>query len=196
MLAAKPGFRKLRQATPVLAISDDHDDGEDDAGADDPMKEESRRQFCDFWGEGASSARRTRDGVHASCLFGPCGKRVQVILPDLRWNRTPIARLDLGGKGYDDWAKALERAGAEVPGPYDRMPEADATMLGETQWRWLEEQLAAPSDFRILRSSLQVIADFPGWEASINFATDHQRLFSAIRRHKAEGLASIRRDTL
>jgi alkaline phosphatase D len=195
LLAAKPGFRKLRDTTPILAIWDDHDYGEDDAGADYPMKEESRRQFCDFWSESAASARRTRDGVYAAYRFGPRGRRVQIILPDLRWNRTPIRAADLGGKPYADWAKGLEQSGAEVPGPYNRIPDAAATMLGETQWRWLEDQLSAPADIRILGSSLQVIADFPGWEAWINYATDHQRLFDAVRRRKADGLLCISGDT-
>lgn len=194
-LAAKPGFQKLKESTPILAIWDDHDYGEDDAGADFPMKEESRRQFCDFWGESASSPRRTRDGVYASYFFGPAGRRVQIILPDLRWNRTPIRTLDLGGKDYDDWARELAAKGLEVPGPYDRIADSAATMIGDRQWRWIEDQLAAPADLRILGSSLQVIADFPGWEGWINYAMDHQRLFEVIRRRRANGLVCISGDT-
>lgn len=195
MLAAKPGFRKLRETTPVLAIWDDHDYGEDDAGAEYPMKEESRRQFCDFWGESASSPRRTRDGIYEAYAFGPRGKRVQIILPDLRWNRTPIRTHDLDGGAYEDWARHIEEKGGEVPGPYDRMAGDKATMIGETQWRWLDEQLGAPADVRIFGSSLQVIADFPGWEAWINYAVDHQRLLETIRRRRANGLVCISGDT-
>ncbi|MFZ5618408.1 MAG: alkaline phosphatase D family protein [Pseudomonadota bacterium] len=195
MLAAKPGFQKLKERVPILAIWDDHDYGENDAGADYPMKEESRRQFCDFWGESAASPRRTRDGVYASYVFGPRGRRVQVVLPDLRWNRTPIRELDLAGANYEDWAKGLAAKGVEVPGPYDRIPDAGATMLGETQWRWLDEQFAQQADVRIFGSSLQVIADFPGWEGWIVYANDHQRLFETIRRRRADGLVSISGDT-
>lgn len=195
MLAAKPGFQKLKAATPILAIWDDHDYGENDAGADYPMKEESRRQFCDFWGESATSPRRSRDGIYEGYMFGPRGKRVQIILPDLRWNRTPIRPLDLAGSNYDDWAKRVEAEGREVPGPYDRMPGAEATMLGERQWRWLEEQLSAPADVRIFGSSLQVLADFPGWEGWTVYANDHQRLLETIRRQRAGGLVCISGDT-
>lgn len=195
MLAAKPGFRKLRDTTPVCAIWDDHDYGEDDAGADYPMKDESRRQFCDFWGEAADSVRRTREGIHTAYTFGPGGQRVQVILPDLRWNRTPIRKLDLGGKSYGVWSKELETAGKPVPGPYEREPDLAATMLGEAQWSWLEAQLREPADVRILGSSLQVLADFAGWEGWINYARDHQRLFQAIREARADGLVCISGDT-
>lgn len=192
-LAAKPGFRTLRETTPVCAVWDDHDYGENDAGGDYPMKAEARRQFCDFWGEPATSPRRTREGIHAAYVFGPAGRRVQVILPDLRWNRTPIRKLD--GVDYKAWAEAKKAAGAMVPGPYARMPEAEATMLGEAQWAWLEAQLRQPAELRILGSSLQVLADFAGWESWMNYARDHQRLIEAIREARADRLVCISGDT-
>jgi len=194
-LAAKPGFQKLKAGTPLMAIWDDHDFGENDAGGDFPIKEESRRAFCDFWGEPADSPRRTRDGIYTSQVFGPPGRRVQVILPDLRFNRTPIARLDLGAQKYDDWEKAKRDAGAFVPGPYARSPDVAATMIGERQWQWLAKQLEVPAEVRIFGSSLQVLADFPGWEAWINYARDHQRLIELIRDKQASGLVFISGDT-
>jgi alkaline phosphatase D len=193
-LAAKPHFKRLRDTVPVVAIWDDHDFGENDAGADYPMKAESRRQFCDFWGEPADSVRRTRDGVYAAYVFGPQGQRVQIILPDLRWNRTPLVEKTFKG-GYKAWATASGLSGKETPGPYDRIPDLTATMIGEPQWAWLEQQLAQPADLRIFGSSLQVLADFAGWESWINYARDHQRLFEAIRRQKADRLICISGDT-
>ncbi len=194
-LAAKPGFRRLRETIPLVATWDDHDYGEDDAGADYPMREESRRIFLEFWGEPADSPRWQRDGIYTSYLFGPAGRRVQIILPDLRYNRTPITKIDLAGAKYEDWAKAKERAGLPVPGPYVRDPERSATMLGEPQWAWLEQQLEVSADIRIIASSLQVLADLPGWEAWINYARDHQRLIELIRRQNASGVVFISGDT-
>ncbi|CAN1547207.1 PhoD-like phosphatase, metallophosphatase domain [Caulobacteraceae bacterium] len=194
-LAAKPGFQKLRATTPILAVWDDHDYGENDAGSEYPIKEEARKIFCDFWGEAAASPRRSRDGIYSAYLFGPADKRIQIILPDLRFNRSEILPLDLGGKSYAVWEKELAAAGKPVPGPYARNPELKASMLGEEQWRWLEDQLRLPADIRILASSLQVIADFPGWEAWINYAQDHQRLIETIRKTKANGLICLSGDT-
>ena len=85
---------------------DDHDYGEDDAGGEYPMKDASRRLFLDFWGEPADSPRRTRDGVYAAYLFGPPGERVQVILPDLRYNRTALVKTPIASEAYESWAKA------------------------------------------------------------------------------------------
>ncbi len=191
----EPGFVRLRNTTPIVAVWDDHDFGENDAGGDYPFKEESRQRFFEFWGEPADSPRRGRDGVYASYVFGPPGKRVQVILPDLRYNRTPIMTLDLAGANYDDWAKAKENAGLLVPGPYARNPDHAATMLGERQWQWLERQLEVPAEVRLFASSLQVLADFPGWEGWINFARDQQRLIDLIRRKGANGVVFLSGDT-
>lgn len=192
---AIPGVKELRETVPHLAIWDDHDYGENDAGVEYPMKEESRRIFCDFWGEPADSPRRTQDGIYVSYLFGPRGRRVQIIMPDLRFNRTPILKLDLSGKDYDVWAKELEQAGKPVPGPYARNPDPKATMLGERQWRWLEAQLKIPADVRIIASGLQVLADFPGWEGWTNYARDHQRLIELIRNTRANGVIFLSGDT-
>jgi alkaline phosphatase D len=194
-LAAQPGFRRLCAEVPILATWDDHDFGEDDAGADYPMKVASQEIFCDFWGEPAGSPRRRRDGIYDAVTFAAAGRRLQIILPDLRYNRTPLRKLDLGGMPYREWSKKLTEAGGEVPGPYERNPDSAASMLGEAQWRWLEAQLGEPADLRIFASSLQVVADFPGWEAWINYAEDHQRLLQTIRKQRADGLLCISGDT-
>jgi alkaline phosphatase D len=194
-LGAKAGFQRLKATTPLLVTWDDHDYGENDAGAEYPMKEESRRAFLEFWEEPRGSPRWSRDGIYTAQLFGPPGRRVQVIMPDLRFNRTPLTTLDLGSQEYERWQEAKRVAGQLVPGPYARSPDANATMLGERQWQWLERQLEVPAELRIVASSLQVLADFPGWEAWINYARDHQRLIEAIRRKRASGVVFISGDT-
>ncbi|MBL8629820.1 MAG: alkaline phosphatase family protein [Rhodospirillaceae bacterium] len=194
-LAEKPGFKRLRDNVPIISVWDDHDFGENDSGGDYPMKAQSRAAFLDFWNEPKDSPRRKRDGVYASYIFGPMGQRVQIILPDLRTHRTSLSTLDLGGMDYKDWAAARQKAGLSVPGPYARNSDANATMLGDAQWAWLEEQFHAPVDVRIFGSSLQVLADFPGWESWINYARDHQRLIDLVRRQRAGGMVFLSGDT-
>jgi alkaline phosphatase D len=197
-LAAIPGFARLRESVPVLATWDDHDYGENDAGAEYPIKEDSRRAFLRFWGEPEDSPRWQRDGVYTSRTFGPPGRRVQLILLDLRYNRTPI-RVDPRWKDYADygrWARREARKpGAVVPGPYARDPDVAASMLGERQWAWLAERLREPADVRLIGSSLQVLADFPGWEAWVNYARDQARLFALIRDTGAQGVVFLSGDT-
>jgi alkaline phosphatase D len=193
-LAAIPGFAKLRAATPVFAVWDDHDYGENDAGGEYPKKDESRRIFLDFWKEPLGSPRWERDGVYGSWVFGEPGKRVQLILPDLRYNRTAMTPLELGGVPHETWARARVAAGQELPGPYMRNPDPKATMLGERQWQWLERQLEVPAELRLFGSSVQVLADFTGWEAWANFAHDRDRLFDTIRRKRANGVLFLSGD--
>jgi alkaline phosphatase D len=193
-LAAQPGFARLRETTPLAAIWDDHDYGENDAGGDYPMKDASRGLFFDFWQEPSESPRRRRDGVYASYVFGEPGRRVQLILPDLRYNRTALTPLELGGADYDAWARARVAAGKPLPGPYMRNPDRAATMLGERQWRWLERQLEVPAELRLIGSSLQVLADFTGWEGWANFPRDRDRLFDLVRRKQARGVLFLSGD--
>jgi alkaline phosphatase D len=179
-LAAKPGFQRLRAQTPMIAIWDDHDYGANDAGADYPMKDEARRQFCDFWGEAAGSLRRTQaGGIYTASTLGPPGQRVQMILPDLRFSRQAgdssggflrQARQYLAGQIF---------RGHAIAGPYRTVDDPSATaMLGAEQWAWLEAQFAQPADLRILCSSLQVLSQGTGWEAWEQFPAERARLLA------------------
>ena len=196
-LANQRGFQQLKASTPLIAIWDDHDFGENDAGADYPIKHASREAFLTFWSEPKGSPRWSREGIYTAYSFGPIGQRVQVILPDLRWNRSPLIidpRWD-SEASYEAWAKAQLDSGKEVPGPYARNPDPAATQLGEAQWQWLEARLREPADLRIIGSSLQVLADFPGWEGWINFPHDQQRLIALIRDTNAKNVVFISGDT-
>jgi len=194
-LAAKPGFQKLRRSVPIIAVWDDHDYGENDAGADFPLRNQAREVFLDFWQEPLNSLRRQRDGIYTSYTVGPPGQRVQIILPDLRSNRTPISALDVGGLDYDKWINKKRDAGLPVPGPYIRMTDSSATMLGNSQWAWLQREFEAPADVRIFGSSLQVLADFTGWESWMVYANDHDRLIDLVRRKQASNMIFLSGDT-
>ena len=180
-LAEQRGFRRFCARTPILAMWDDHDYGENDSGGDYPCKLESQRIFCDFWNIPAASLRRRRAGVYDSVTFAAQGRRLQVVLPDLRFNRTALRERAHG-------------EAPEIPGPYARQTATDASMLGADQWRWLETELARPVDLRILGSSLQVVAEFHGWEAWANFDADRRRLLDVVRAGHAERMICISGD--
>jgi alkaline phosphatase D len=181
MLADKPEFKRIRETTPFLTMWDDHDYGKNDSGARHPTKNESRAAFCDFWDVPADSPRRSRsDGIYTSTIIGPPGREVQIILPDLRWNRTKLRR-PLGFPGVAaSYLVGQIMPAAEVRGPYAASRAADATMLGEGQWAWLEEELKKPAALRLIGSSLQVLAKGSGWEGWENFPADLARLQKAI----------------
>lgn len=184
---AQKGFQKLREVTPVIATWDDHDYGENDVGLEYPKKEESKELFFQFWGEGADSPRRRADdGIYTSYEYGPAHERVQVILLDLRWNRTGLKHVSK--------AEAKRRDQMAL-GPYLPVTEPGATMLGEKQWAWLEGELRKPAKVRIIGSSLQFISTFPGWEAWSLFPNERQRMVNLIGQTRANGVLFISGDT-
>lgn len=176
-LGADAGFKKLLAACPVLAIWDDHDYGANDAGAEYSHRVESQKNFLDFWGDGEESLRRQQPGIYDAKRFGPPGKRVQIILLDTRYFRGP---LEVGPK--------------RVGGPYVPSKDADITMLGETQWTWLEEQLKLPAEIRIIASGIQCVSEASGHETWSNLPHERQRLFDLIASTDASGVLLISGD--
>ena len=158
-LAAIQEFAEFREKFPVLATWDDHDYGVNDCGAEFPAKEESRKIFLDFFQEPQQSPRRSRSGIYTSYYLGENPRRVQIILLDLRWNRTPIYVED---------------------GIYQPNPDPTATMLGEEQWRWLENELRQPANLRIIGSSIQLVSSEHRWEKWANYPADKERLLRTL----------------
>lgn len=172
-LAQQDGFRRLRERSAVLATWDDHDYGRNDAGAEYPARDASRALFMDFWQVAMDSPRRVQaGGIYGAEVIGPAGRRVQVLLPDLRWNRTPLHKVQ--GEA------ALAMREAADMGPYEPDPSPSASLLGDVQWRWLEAELRKPAEVRILASSLQALATFTGWEAWANFPAERTRLLDLL----------------
>lgn len=186
-LAAKPGFRELRNSTRVVATWDDHDYGENDAGREYPAKQASRDIMLDFWQVPADSPRRTQPGgIYTSYMIEDGDKRIQVILLDTRWNRSPLIQL----KDADQRAKR----NAQNRGPYQANLAQDAELMGEAQWQWLEQQLQVPADVRLIGSSIQVLTEFTGWEAWANFPRERLRLIDLLEKHQSQPIVLLSGD--
>jgi alkaline phosphatase D len=93
-LAARPAFPLLRENALNMATWDDHDLGRNDGGGDYPLKAESREIFRSFWGL-EKEIPQAREGVYYAKNFDHGGRRLQVIMLDVRYNR------DLPGKNGD-----------------------------------------------------------------------------------------------
>lgn len=176
-LAANQDFQKLSRSCPVLSTWDDHDYGVNDGGADYPAREASQREFLDFWQVPKDSPRRNREGIYDARVFGPTGQRLQVILLDTRYFRSPL--------------KTGER---RIGGPYYPDSSAEKTMLGEEQWRWLEEQLLVPAAVRLIISSIQFVPSDSGQECWANLPRERARMLQLIDATKANGVVFISGD--
>lgn len=180
MLGRNPDYSQFRQEVPILATWDDHDYGRNDGGVENPIKAGAKKIMLDFFAVAEDAPVRNRDGVYQSRTFGPEGKRVQIILMDTRWFRS-------GLKPTDEWG---------VPGKERYLPDVDAskTMLGEAQWAWLEEQLKAPADLRLIVSSIQVLADGHGWEAWRTMPRERERFYNLLQSSGAENAVLLSGD--
>lgn len=179
-LASEPGWQKLTDQVPVLATWDDHDYGLNDAGKEFELKQIAQQQFIDFFDLPQDSPVRGREGIYDAFLFGPEGRRVQVIMLDTRYFRDALKRNPKGR--------------VSGLGPYIPHSETGGTLLGEAQWAWLGEQLAVPADLRVIASSIQVVADEHGWETWGNFPHERDRLYKLIGKTKAGGVVFISGD--
>jgi len=183
LLGKQPGYQRLKQICPVLATWDDHDYGLNDGGGDFVRKRESQQVFLDFFEASPTDVRRTREGVYSAYLSGPAGKRVQIILLDSRYFRSPLKL------GYQ-----IGEPGEGFRGKYAPDEDPKSTMLGEAQWNWLEKQLQVPAEVRIMASSVQVLSNEHGWESWGNFPRERERLLTLIRTTKAQGVILISGD--
>lgn len=164
-LSCKREFQSLVDRTPyVLAIWDDHDYGGNDCGKEYSMKQISQKQFLNFWNIPASHPRNhLNGGVYGAYKFhdGKSPFSILVILLDLRYFRDTLTFYKNGTRMY--------------------IPTLHGSMLGEVQWSWLEETLAANTDsYIIIASSTQIGPENYGFESWRNMPLERARLLSML----------------
>lgn len=60
----------------------------------------------------------------------------------------------------------------------------NAKMLGEEQWKWLENELLKPADLRIILTSTQFVSEFNGYELWALKPYEKQRMIDLIKKQK------------
>jgi len=132
-LTSLPDYAAFSKSVPIIPAWDDHDYGKNDAGRDEyPKRKEAQQIFFDAYQFPADHPARKSAGTYHSRIMGPDGKRLQIIVLDTRYFRSaPLSKKVFRHKTY--------------------LPQTDptATMLGEAQWKWLEEELKKPAELRL-----------------------------------------------
>ena len=167
-LQANPNFKKLLAACRNEAIWDDHDYGVNNGGGDYTGKAAAREEFFKMWNVPAGTPRWDAQGVYQSFVSGPVGKRVQVIMLDVRYNKSP-------------WSAGTSTS---------------ATMLGAQQWEWLATQLEQPAEVRIIASGVQVLTSGQGstTESWAKMPNEQKKLFQLVKDKNAKGVIYISGD--
>lgn len=186
-LADRSEFSAFRAAMdesgrPLLATWDDHDYGLNDGGTDYPHKLAAKRAFLDFFNTVKPAvASLDEAGIYnAKTVVTGNGLVVQFMLLDTRSFRSSMEKRKNN--------ELCQRGGWEF------MTDADATVLGETQWQWLEKELTKPADVRLLVSSIQVLPTEQCFEKWSNFPQERERLFNLIQETKANGVVLLSGD--
>ena len=197
-LMDKPSFLGARRLTPMVAVWDDHDAGQNDAWSANPFKAYAKSLFLGFWQIPLDDERHSRDGLYRSYLWGPPGQRLQVILLDTRWFRSEFMATDEpmtpGKERYmprdhsdEYWAARNDDQGGGGDDD-DDLP----TMLGEVQWAWLEQQLLVEDvALRLVVSSVQLAADDVGWEAWCQLPSERRRFYALVAATTAQSGGTV-----
>ncbi|MDZ4406021.1 alkaline phosphatase D family protein [Prosthecobacter sp.] len=173
-------FQSLRSQGRILATWDDHDFGENDGGAGYPFKREAQQEFHNWLDEAADSPRRKQAGVYDAQIIGPAGRRVQIILLDTRYFRSPL--------------KKVPKEQAMIGGACVATDDTSTTMLGAAQWQWLEQMLKQPAELRLIVSSIQFAPELHGGECWANLPHEQQRMLDILKRTKAAGVVFLSGD--
>jgi alkaline phosphatase D len=165
LLTNRKEYKDLKKNTRMLYTWDDHDYGVNDSGAEYKQKAESQKIFLEAFEEKKDSPRWKREGVYDSYFFGSKGKKVQIIMLDTRYFRSPLQK---------SW---LRYFGVKKNAPNT---SNSATVLGNSQWIWLEEEIKKEADLKIIVSSIQLLNDSHSFEKWGNFPKDRERLIQLI----------------
>jgi len=166
---SQPGYNNFIKNVEVLATWDDHDYGLNDGGVEYVKKSEAQDLFLDFIDVAKTDKRRQREGVYFAKEFKINNDAIKIILLDTRYSRTALTPDTLTRKRYK-------------PNTY-----GEGTMLGETQWKWLTEQLQnSKASFNIIVSSIQFLSSEHGYESWGNMIHENDKLVNLIKSTKAK----------
>ncbi len=165
---SKPEYTNFIKDIDVLATWDDHDYGLNDGGIEYPKKAEAQDLFLDFIDVDKNDKRRQQKGVYFAKDYSINNEIIKIILLDTRYFRTALTQDTNTKKRYK-------------PNTYGK-----GSMLGETQWRWLTNQLQnSKASFNIIVSSIQFLSSEHGFESWGNMIHESDKLINLIRSTKA-----------
>lgn len=197
-----PEYREARSKIPFLAIWNDQDFGQTFGGGSNPEKEQARKEFLSTWSYIKDSIGLNQAPLYHSKTLGGTTvdkKRrrkisktvpsIHFVMLDTRWNRDPLV------KGSPSSPNGPATQQSDTSGPMF-VPTSDnkASLLGETQWEWLEEELQKSDDLIVLVSPIQVFATEPGFEKWSLFPKERERLFQLIKKTQPKNLLILSGD--
>ena len=164
----------------TIAIWDDHDYGQNDGVIDNTAKYYAKTLLFDYFKVAPDDPRRFNPSgeIYVNYEYGDDAHRVQFIMLDNRWNRTPYK---VGGP-----VGALSG--------YDTIMDSNARMMTDEQWTWLEQQFKRPAKLRFIVSGSQFSASYNGGEAWSIMPLEKQRMVDLIKSTRVNGVVFLSGD--
>jgi alkaline phosphatase D len=157
-------YAAFTSSVEVLGTWDDHDYGLNDGGAEYAKKAEAQQLFLNFLDVSKNDVRRKQEGVYFAKDYSLNNKIIKVILLDTRYFRTALTADNETEKRYK-------------PNMY-----GEGTMLGETQWQWLKNELQnSEANYNIIVSSIQFLSGEHGFETWANMPHEADKLENLLK---------------
>lgn len=173
----KPEYKNFVQGIDVLGTWDDHDYGLNDGGKEYIQKEASQQLFLDFFDVAKDHPRREQEGIYFSKEYKVGKNNLKIIILDTRYFRTALAIDTISKKRY--------------------LPTLDskADMLGDKQWKWLENELTnSKASFHIIMSSIQFLSAEHGFESWGNMPNEVEKFETILEKSKAKNVILLSGD--
>ena len=153
----------------VLGTWDDHDYGLNDGGIEYIKKAEAQQLFLDFLDVPKNDERRIQEGVYFSKDYRVNNNTIKIILLDTRYFRTSLTPDNETKKRYK-------------PNLY-----GEGSMLGNTQWEWLKNELQnSKAAYNIIVSSIQFLSGEHGFESWGNMPHEVDKLINLLKSTNAK----------
>lgn len=157
-------YAAFNKKVEVLGTWDDHDYGLNDGGIEYPKKAEAQQLFLDFLEVAKNDVRRKQEGVYFVKNYSVNNNTIKIILLDTRYFRTALTADNETEKRFK-------------PNVY-----GEGTMLGDTQWEWLENELHnSKANYNIIVSSIQFLSGEHGFETWANMPHEADKLENLLK---------------
>lgn len=170
-------YSSFSKQVPILGTWDDHDYGLNDGGTHYSQKDSVQQIFLDFFDIPLNDPRRLQKGIYYAEEFEVGESSIKIIILDTRFFRSDLSKDPTGNKRY-------------IPNDSN-----DITMLGASQWKWLEKQLTdSEAQFNVIMSSIQFLSYDHGFESWGTMPQEVKKMEELLVRSKAKGIIILSGD--
>jgi alkaline phosphatase D len=175
-------YQQLISQCTVTGTWDDHDYGINDGGKYFSAKQQSKILAANFLGFPDQNSVWSHEGLYNSTIIRKGNQFVKIINLDTRYFRDTVYK-----EHYVDAARNQSMSRYQ--------PNTTGDILGEEQWRWLEEELKnSTAVVNIINSSIQVISEEHPFEKWGNLPASRKRLLELLVKYPDKKVVIISGD--